>query len=74
MTFTQFHILGVIDVQEQFLFIGFFLLFETESCYIAQAGLELMTFLPWPPEYRDDRHASPHLPVFWLLKKVFINI
>jgi hypothetical protein len=30
--------------------------FETRSHSVAQAGLELMIFLPLPPEYQDYKH------------------
>jgi hypothetical protein len=37
------------------------LFFESESLYVVQAGLELVIFLPWPPECWDYRHARPRL-------------
>jgi hypothetical protein len=33
--------------------------FETRTCYIAQAGLELVILLPQPPEYWDYGDAPP---------------
>lgn len=35
--------------------------FETESLFVALAGLELEIYLPLPPECWDQRFASPHL-------------
>lgn len=31
-------------------------LFKTETCYVAQAGLELSILLPLPPKCWDERH------------------
>jgi hypothetical protein len=41
--------------------IGFCLfVFETGSCYVAQAGLKLVVLLLQPPECWDYRRALPH--------------
>jgi hypothetical protein len=34
-------------------------LFLIESLYVAQAGLDLLILLPWPPEYWNYRCVSP---------------
>jgi hypothetical protein len=44
-----------------------FLFFEAGSPYVAQAGLELGIFLPWPPSASDYKCAPPHLSVLVFL-------
>jgi hypothetical protein len=33
--------------------------------YIAQSVLKLSILLPWPPEFGDHRHVTPHLVLQW---------
>jgi hypothetical protein len=41
--------------------------FETRSCYEAQASLEILSFLPQPPDSWDYRCALPCLAVVILI-------
>jgi hypothetical protein len=38
----------------------FVFIFETKSCYVAQAGPDLVILLQFP-KYSDYRHVPPHL-------------
>jgi hypothetical protein len=56
-----------------------FCFFETQFCYIAQAGLELMILLPWAPKCWDYRSeplcpASKFLFESTLINFVFLGI
>jgi hypothetical protein len=49
-------------------FILFILFFETRSCYVVQAGLELAVLLPQTSECWEFRHVPPypaHLLISW---------
>jgi hypothetical protein len=47
-----------------FTFLFLFLLVETKTCFVTQAGLKLMILLPLFPEHWDYRYAPPS-PVQW---------
>jgi hypothetical protein len=57
---------------------GFFVwlvwFYETGSCPIAQAGLELKIFLLQPPQCWDYRHDHHALDLFWILTSFFVLI
>lgn len=41
----------------------YFLIFETEPCFISQVDLELKLLMHWLPKYQSYRYVSPHWPL-----------
>jgi hypothetical protein len=55
-------------------FVLFSFYFETGSYYVAQAGLNLIIFLPVPPQYWDYRCEPPRpAQLFALITNTAIN-
>lgn len=50
-----------------------FLFYEMGSCFVAQAGLELIIFLPPIPECWEHRYLQPHLTWEMIFKVMRLN-